>query len=57
MLAAIFFGLFVGTMVKETHIQSVCKPKLTHHKEIKKLCSKQLHVKIEKLEKKLDGLK
>lgn len=53
MFFAIFFGFFVGTMIKETHIQEVCMSKAKHHKEVKKLCSKQLAAKIEKIENEL----
>ena len=52
MLFAIFFGFFIGTMVKETHIQDICIKKNLHHKEVKKLCSKQTASQIEEIEKK-----
>jgi len=43
-----FFGWFVGTMVKESDIHQVCISKAKHHKEVKVLCSKQIGEKLPK---------
>lgn len=53
MFFAIFFGFFVGTMVKETHIQEVCDSYKRKPAKIKKLCGKQLANRIDEIEREL----